>query len=73
MSPKILNKHYLDAFFIDMNITSGRTKFPLRHLIEKREEMQKYIASNIYYNRDFNENHRYNYLRDKINERKKMS
>ena len=67
MSPKILNKHYLDAFFTDMNITDGRTKEPYRQLINKKHNIERYIGANKYYEMDYqDENYKYNKLRTKL-------
>lgn len=44
----------------------------LRRKFETRiDEIQSYIAANIYYYRDINDNHKYNHIRNKLWEKKK--
>ena len=56
---------------LDENIRQRGTLYTLNKFLwhrfrDKEGEIERYFAANINYNKDFNDNHKYNYLREKL-------
>ena len=62
--------HFFTDFKKRINTETNYQKYVMNEMEKKEKRIQKYIAANTYYNRDFNDNHKYNYLREIRNEKK---
>ena len=62
---------------LDDNISQPGTIYTLNKFLwhrfrDRENEIEKYFAANIYFNKDFNDNHKYNYIRENLWKKKNV-